>query len=54
MRWLGDRDQRGVDQLRNLLAGGPAVLSLPLLPASPADLTRLEALGRKLEDAWIQ
>lgn len=54
MRWLGDRDQHGVAQLRELLAGGPAVVSVPLLAASPADLPRLEALGRRLEDAWFE
>jgi len=54
MRWLGDRDQSGVAQLKDLLAGGPAVMSLPLLPASPADLPRLAALGRKMESVWAE
>ncbi|MCP4203273.1 MAG: ArsA family ATPase [bacterium] len=54
MRWLGERDQKGVAQLRDLLADGPAVVSLPLLPASPADIPRLEALGKRMEAAWFE
>ncbi len=54
MRWLGERDQNGVARLKDLLAGGPRVVSLPLLAASPADLPSLAALGRELESAWVQ
>ena len=54
MRWLGERDQNGVARLKDLLAGGPRVVSLPLLAASPADLPSLAALGRELESAWFQ
>lgn len=53
MRWLGERDRTGVAQLEELLAGGPAVVSLPLLAASPANLKRLASLGRKLETTWF-
>lgn len=54
MAWLGERDQSGVAQLRDLLDGGPAVVSLPLLANSPASLPRLEALGRRMESLWVQ
>ena len=54
MRWLGERDRRGIVQLEDLLAGGPAVVSVPLLASSPADLPRLEQLGKRLEASWIQ
>ncbi|MCH7667189.1 MAG: ArsA family ATPase [Acidobacteria bacterium] len=53
MRWLGERDRDGIAHLKDLLAGGPAVVSLPLLAASPTDLPRLAALGRTLESAWV-
>ena len=53
MRWLGERDRKGIAHLKDLLAGGPAVVSLPLLAASPVDLPRLAALGRTLESAWV-
>ncbi len=47
--WLGARDARGLDQLGSLLAGGPPLVALPLLPDEPADLAALEALGRSFE-----
>jgi anion-transporting ArsA/GET3 family ATPase len=54
MRWLGERDQRGVARLAELLAGGPKVVSLPLLAASPSDLVSLAALGARLETTWFR
>lgn len=53
MRWLGERDQGGVGKLADLLAGGPTVVSLPLLAASPSDLPSLAELGAELENAWF-
>jgi anion-transporting ArsA/GET3 family ATPase len=41
--WLADRDARGVERFRQLLAGH-RVVDLPLLPDEPADLGSLEAL----------
>ncbi len=54
MRWLGERDQAGVTQLRDLLRDGPPVVALPQLPASPADLGRLLELGCMLEALWLE
>ncbi|MFQ5526231.1 MAG: ArsA family ATPase [Thermoanaerobaculia bacterium] len=54
MRWLGERDQSGVAQLRELLPDGPPVVSVPQLPASPADLDRLGDFGQMLEALWFQ
>jgi len=42
LHWLGERDRRGVEQLRSLLPGREP-LQLPLLPEPPDDL---ESLGR--------
>lgn len=51
IRWLGERDQSGVARLRELLPDGPPVLAVPQLAASPADLDRLDAFGRMLEES---
>jgi len=48
LRWLGERDRRGVGQLRALLAGRE-VLALPLLPRAPIDVSGLAEFGSRLE-----
>ena len=48
--WLGERDRRGLDHLRSLLADRPLV-ALELLPTEPTDLGTLEGLGRQLQQA---
>ncbi len=50
LAWLGERDHRGWQQLRSLLAGHP-LISLPLMPEAPNDLASLERLGAALGDA---
>jgi anion-transporting ArsA/GET3 family ATPase len=45
-RFLGERDQRGIDQLRKLLSNSEPLLIIPLQAAPPTDLIELEALGR--------
>ena len=48
LRWLGERDHRGLRSLADLLPGRPLV-SLPLLAEEPTDLPALAALGEDLE-----
>jgi hypothetical protein len=45
LAWLGERDRRGLERLRSLLAPGPPPVAVPLLPRSPADLQALTELG---------
>jgi hypothetical protein len=47
LRWLGERDHRGLVEIRSLVPGR-RVVSIPLLPRDPTDLAALEALGEKL------
>ncbi len=47
LHWLGERDARGVTDLRRLLAGRP-LATLPLLAAEPSGCDELAALGRLL------
>jgi len=44
LSWLGERDQRGVEELRRLLPD-QSVIPVPLLPAAPNDLDGLRQLG---------
>ncbi len=46
--WLGERDRRGVDELRSLLGGSQPLVELPLLPEEPTDLEALTRLGREI------
>jgi anion-transporting ArsA/GET3 family ATPase len=46
LAWLGERDRRGLDQLRSLLDADQTLLALPLLPDEPTDLASLEGIGR--------
>jgi len=50
LRWLGERDQRGVDQMRSLLPRR-SMVTLPLLPEAPTDLRGLDRLAQTLEPA---
>jgi anion-transporting ArsA/GET3 family ATPase len=45
LAWLGQRDQRGLAALRQLLHPEQPLVALPLLPEEPTDLAALEALG---------
>lgn len=45
-RYLGERDQRGLERLRKLLSRGEPLLAVPLQAAPPTDLAELEALGQ--------
>jgi len=48
LAWLGERDQRGLVQMRALLDADQPLVSLPLLPDEPTDLDSLEGIGRDL------
>ena len=52
LEWLGERDQIGLEQIRNLLAERPLV-ALPLLPIAPTDLDSLEDLGRDMIQEYL-
>jgi anion-transporting ArsA/GET3 family ATPase len=55
--WLGERDQRGLVELANLLSRDQPVVDVPLLPDEPTDLASLEELGKLLESRlaeWSQ
>lgn len=45
LAWLGQRDQRGLTALRQLLHPAQPLVALPLLPEEPTDLDALGALG---------
>jgi len=47
LRWLGERDQAGVDEIRDLLPRNPLV-GVPLLPSAPAELGALSVIGNLL------
>jgi len=44
LRWLGERDARGIEQLRSLLPD-QFLKPVPLMPIAPTDLASLELLG---------
>ena len=46
--WLGARDARGVESLRELLGAGHQVAAVPLTPDEPTDLASLQILGADL------
>jgi anion-transporting ArsA/GET3 family ATPase len=50
LRWLGDRDRRGLVQLAQLLSPDQPVVDLPLCPEEPTDLASLADLGATLEE----
>ena len=45
LRWLGERDLRGLEKLRELVPAW-SVIPVPLLPRAPIDLNDLESLSR--------
>jgi Oxyanion-translocating ATPase len=47
-RWLGERDRRGLAELRDLLGAAHPVTAIPLLPDEPTDLPSLARLGELL------
>ncbi len=52
-RWLGDRDQRGLVALRELLKSEQSLVAMPLAGDEPTDLGSLDALGQELERRWV-
>ena len=50
LAWLGERDARGVAELRELL-GTPRPVEIPLLSREPTDLPALSRLAGMLEAA---
>lgn len=46
--WIGRRDRRGIEALRERMAGGPPVLEIALLPEGPGGLLEIESLGNAL------
>jgi anion-transporting ArsA/GET3 family ATPase len=56
LAWLGERDARGVAGLAGLLGAGQRLVEIPLLPAEPAGLAELLALGAEVEErlgGWL-
>jgi anion-transporting ArsA/GET3 family ATPase len=49
LRWLGERDHAGVEEIRSLLPHHP-LTSVPLLPSTPARLEALSRIGTLLAD----
>lgn len=45
LRWLGERDARGLEALRSLLQPPQQLVDIPLLHSAPNDIASLEALG---------
>ena len=52
LEWLGERDQIGLEQLRNLLPERPLV-ALPLLPVAPTDLESLQTLATDVVSKYL-
>jgi anion-transporting ArsA/GET3 family ATPase len=52
LRWLGERDSRGMDQLSSLLPG-QHLLAIPLLPIAPTDIISLELMGASLRETEV-
>lgn len=48
LQWLGARDAQGLRELRSLLGGSTALVTVPLHPDPPTTLPALAALGRDL------
>jgi len=49
MGWLGERDNQGVAELRDLVGDSHPVVQIPLMPDEPTDLESLAALGEVFE-----
>ncbi|HVT56820.1 MAG TPA: ArsA-related P-loop ATPase [Thermoanaerobaculia bacterium] len=55
LAWLGERDRRGLAELRQLLASSQPLIELALRPDEPTGLAELAAMGRDLSGrlaAW--
>ncbi len=52
-RWLGERHQRGLVALRELLKAERPLVALPLVGDEPNDVAALDAFGRRLEEALL-
>lgn len=50
LAWLGERDARGLAELRGLLGRDQRLVDLPFLAEPPTDLRSLEALGRQFRE----
>ncbi len=49
--WLGERHQRGLEQLRTLMSPDQTLVALPLTPDEPTDLESLAAFGQRFQQA---
>lgn len=50
-RWLGDRHQQGLEELRGLLPAEQQLVALPLRAEEPTDLGSLERVGEEFQRA---
>jgi hypothetical protein len=50
LRWLAERDRRGLVALRSLLSRRQRLVEVPLLPEEPADLATLGELAGRLDE----
>lgn len=48
LRWLAERDRRGLAALRSLLSSSQALIEVPLLPQEPTDLATLGEVADRL------
>ncbi len=54
LSWLGERDRRGAEELRGLLAGSHPLATIPLLPGEPADLEGLRDVAGLLREQGVE
>ena len=52
LTWLGERDRRGVNSLRELLGPERPLIELPLREREPVDLASLREVASELLDGW--
>ena len=50
LRWLGERDHRGLEALKSLIPKDHPIIPVPLLPEEPTTLPTL----RKIITSWCQ
>jgi arsenite-transporting ATPase len=50
LRWLGNRDHRGLETLKSLVPKGHPIIPIPLLPEEPTTLPALE----RIASSWCQ
>lgn len=51
LKWLGERDHRGLEAQRGLLSDGRGLRTVPLLPRAPSDLEAIEEVGQLLVES---